>query len=120
MQNPEEGLKSTIDICYCSRDENRGKKSVRSLGFYFRLFTCFIVFLVINQWSMLHVMDCEYWLCLLMFMKNVTTCSFGFVFVYGHFVCRGHCVSQWSHSGPKFVLGFNFSVCMCYLVRQNQ
>ena len=54
---------------------------------------CFIVFLVINQWSMLHVMDCEYWLCLLMFMKNVTTCSFGFVFVYGHFVCRGHCVS---------------------------
>ena len=81
---------------------------------------CFIVFLVINQWSMLHVMDCEYWLCLLMFMKNVTTCSFGFVFVYGHFVYHGHCVSQWSHSGPKFVLGLNFSVCMCYLVRQNQ
>ena len=37
---------------------------------------------------------------------------FGFVFVYGHFVCR--------YSGPKFVLGLNFSVCMCYLVRQNQ
>ena len=25
-----------------------------------------------------------------------------------------------SHIGPKFVLGLNFSVCMCYLVRQNQ
>ena len=21
---------------------------------------------------------------------------FGFVFVYGHFVCCGHCVSQWT------------------------
>ena len=37
---------------------------------------------------------------------------FGFVFVYGHFVYR--------YSGLKFVLGLNFSVCMCYLVRQNQ
>ena len=65
---------------------------------------CFIVFLVINQWSMLHVMDCEYWLCLLIFMKNVTTCSFGFVFVYGHFVCRGHYVSQWT----RVCFGFKF------------
>ena len=25
-----------------------------------------------------------------------------------------------SHIGPKFVLGLNFSVCMCYLEKQNQ
>ena len=41
---------------------------------------------------------------------------FGFVFVYGHFVV-GVIVS---HSGPKFLLGLNFSVYMCYLVKQNQ
>ena len=41
---------------------------------------------------------------------------FGLVFVYEHFICRGHCVSQWT----KFLLGLNFSVCMCYLVKQNQ
>ena len=25
-----------------------------------------------------------------------------------------------SHSGPKFLLGLNFSVCMCLLVKQKQ
>ena len=41
---------------------------------------------------------------------------FGFVFVYGHSVCRGHYVSQWT----QVSIGLNFSVCMCYLVKQNQ
>ena len=27
---------------------------------------------------------------------------FGFVFVYGHFVCRGHCVSQWTQASVGF------------------
>ena len=40
----------------------------------------------------------------------------GFVFVYGHFVCHGCCVSQWT----QVSVGLNFSVCMCYLVQQNQ
>ena len=41
---------------------------------------------------------------------------FGFVFVYGHSVCRGHYVSQWT----QVSIGLNFSVCMCYLVKQKQ
>ena len=77
---------------------------------------CFIVFWVINQWKMLHVMEWEYWLCLLMFMKNVTTCSLDLCL----FMDILSVVVIVSHSGPKFVLGLNFSVCTCYLVRQNQ
>ena len=62
---------------------------------------------------MLHVMECEYWLCLLMFMKNVTTCSLDLCLFMGILFV----VVIVSHSGPKFVLGLNFSVCMCYLVK---
>ena len=41
---------------------------------------------------------------------------FGFMFVYGHFVCHVHCVSQWT----RVSVGLNFSVCMCYSVKQKQ
>ena len=51
-----------------------------------------------------------------MFMKNVTTCSLNLCLFIGIFSA----VVIVSHNGPKFVLGLNFSVCMCYLVRQNQ
>ena len=36
---------------------------------------------------------------LVMFVDVYEKCDhllFGFVFVYKHFVCRGHCVSQWT------------------------
>ena len=29
---------------------------------------------------------------------------FGFVFVYGHFICRDHCISQWT----QVSIGFKF------------
>ena len=49
-------------------------------------------------------------------MKNVTTCFLDLcLFMSILFV-----VVIVSHSGPKFLLGLNFSVCMCYLVKQNQ
>ena len=53
---------------------------------------------------------------LLMFMKNVTTCSLDLCLFMGILSA----VVIMSHSGPKFLLGLNFSVCMCYLVNQNQ
>ena len=77
---------------------------------------CFIVSWVINQWLMLHVIEWEYWLCLLIFMKNVTTCSLDLCLFMGILSV----MVIVSHSGPKFLLGLNFSVCMCYLVKQNQ
>ena len=49
-------------------------------------------------------------------MKNVTTCSLDLCLFMGILSV----VVIVSHSGPKFLLGLNFSVCMCYLVRQNQ
>ena len=51
-----------------------------------------------------------------MFMKNVTTCSLDLCLFMGILSV----VVIVSHSGSKFVLGLNFSVCMCYLVKQNQ
>ena len=51
-----------------------------------------------------------------MFMKNVTTCSLDLCLFMGILSV----VVIVSHSGPKSVLGLNFSVCMCYLVGQNQ
>ena len=53
---------------------------------------------------------------LLMFMKNVTTCSLDLCLFMGILSV----VVIVSHSGSKFLLGLNFSVCMCYLVKQNQ
>ena len=85
-------------------------------GFLLWVCGCFIVFWVINQWSMLHVMEWEYWLCLLIFIKNVTTCSLDLCLFIGILSVMVNV----SHSGPKFLLGLNFSVCMCYLVKQNQ
>ena len=49
-------------------------------------------------------------------MKNVTTCSLDLCLFMGILSV----VVIVSHSGPKFLLGLNFSVCMCYLVKQNQ
>ena len=85
-------------------------------GFLLWACDCLIVFWVINQSSMLHVMEWEYWLYLLMFMKNVTTCSLDLCL----FMSILSIVVIMSHNGPKFLLGLNFSVCMCYLVKQNQ
>ena len=65
---------------------------------------------------MLHVMEWEYWLYLLMFMKNVTTCFLDLCLFMGILSV----VVIVSHSGPKFLLVLNFSVCMCYLVKQKQ
>ena len=49
-------------------------------------------------------------------MKNVTTCSLDLCL----FMDILSVVVIVSHSGPKFLLVLNFSVCMCYLVKQNQ
>ena len=51
-----------------------------------------------------------------MFMKNVTTYSLDLCLFMGILSV----MVIVSHSGSKFVLGLNFSVRMCYLVRQNQ
>ena len=51
-----------------------------------------------------------------MFMKNVTTCCLDLCL----FMCILFVVVIVSHSGPKFLLGLNFSVCMCLLVKQKQ
>ena len=81
-------------------------------GFLLWACGCFIYFFwVINQWSMLHVMEWEYWLYLLMFMKNVTICSWDLCL----FMSILSVVVIVSYSGPKFLLGLNFSVCICYL-----
>ena len=50
----------------------------------------------------------------MIFMKIVTTCSldlclFMGIFVCGHFVCRGHCVSQWT----QVSIGLKFLVFAC-------
>ena len=65
---------------------------------------------------MLHVMEWEYWLCLLMFIKNVTTCCLDLCLFMGilSFVVIVY------HNGPKFMFGLNFSVCMCLLGKQKQ
>ena len=49
-------------------------------------------------------------------MKNVTTCSLDLCLFMGILSV----VVIVSHSGPKFLLGLNFSVCMCYLVKRNK
>ena len=44
---------------------------------------------------------------LVVFVNDYEKCDhlfFGFVFVYGHFVYRGHCVSQWT----QVCFGFKF------------
>ena len=51
-----------------------------------------------------------------MFMKNVITCSLDLCLFMGILSV----MVIVSHSGPKFLLGLNFSVYMCYLVKQNQ
>ena len=51
-----------------------------------------------------------------MLMKNVTTCSLDLCLFVGILSV----VVIVSHSGPKFLLALNFSVCMCYLVKQNK
>ena len=98
----------------------RGTKIVVRNQFAVWVFTfacgCFIIFWVINQWSMLHVIEWKYLLCLLMIMKNVTTYSLDLCL----FMSILSVVVIVSHSGLKFVLSLNFSVYMCYLVRQNQ
>ena len=77
---------------------------------------CFIVFWVIRQWSMLHVTEWKYWLCLLMFMKNVITCCLDLCL----FMVILSVVVIVSHSRPKLLLGFNFCVWMCLLIKQKQ
>ena len=49
-------------------------------------------------------------------MKNVTTCSLNLYLFKGILSV----VVIVSHSRPKFLLGLNFSVCICYLVKQKQ
>ena len=49
-------------------------------------------------------------------MKNVTTCCLDLCL----FMCILFVVVIVSHSGPKFLLGLNFSVCMYLLVKQKQ
>ena len=82
-------------------------------GFLLWACGCFIFFWVINQlcWCLW-----KYWLCLLMFMKNVTTYFLDLCLFMGILSV----VVIVSHNGPKFLLGLNFSICMCYLVKQNQ
>ena len=49
-------------------------------------------------------------------MKNVTTYSLDLCLFMGILSV----VVIVSHSGPKFLLGLSFSVCMRYLVKQNK
>ena len=54
--------------------------------------------------------------------ENCDHLFFGFVFVYGHFCLWALCLS-WSLCltvDPSFHWVEIFSVCMCYLVKQNQ
>jgi len=53
---------------------------------------------------------------LLMFMKNVIACCLDLRLFMGILSV----VVIVSHSGPKFLLGLNFSICMCLLVKQKQ
>ena len=55
---------------------------------------------------------------LVMFVDVYQKCDhllFGFVLVYGHFVCRGHCVSQWT----QVSVGFKFQ-CLHMLIRKTK
>ena len=49
-------------------------------------------------------------------MKNVTTCRLDLCLFMGILSV----MVIVSHSGPKFLLGLNFSVCMCLLIKQKQ
>ena len=122
-------INTTFSIWYCNSatsvnlDEQRVIRGTKILvrnqslfGFLLWACGCFIVFWVISQWSMLYVMEWEYWLCLLMFMKNVTTCSLNLCLFMGILSV----VVIVSHSKLKFLLSLNFSVCICYLVKQKQ
>ena len=51
-----------------------------------------------------------------MFMKNVTTYCLDLCL----FMSILFALVIVSHNGPKFLLGLNFSVCMCLLVKQKQ
>ena len=51
-----------------------------------------------------------------MFIKNVTTYCLDLCLFMGIFSI----MIIVSHNGPKFLLGLNFSVCMCLLVKQKQ
>ena len=57
-----------------------------------------IFFFFLSNQSMVNV-TCSGMRILVVFVDIYEKCEhlfFGFVFVYGHFVCRGHCVSQWT------------------------
>ena len=65
----------------------------------------FFFFFLSNQ-SMVNV-TCNGMRILVVFIGIYEKCDhlfFGFVFVYEHFVCRGHCVSQWT----QVSIGFKF------------
>ena len=51
-----------------------------------------------------------------MFMKNVTICCLDLCLFIGILFV----MVIVSDSGPKFLLGLNFSVCMCLLIKQKQ
>ena len=68
-------------------------------GFLLWACGCFIYFLS-NQSIVLMFMK-----ILVMYVDVYEKCDhlfFGFVFVYGHFVCRSHCVSQWTQVSTGF------------------
>ena len=85
-------------------------------GFLIWACGCFIVFWVISQWSIVYVMEWKYWLCLLMFIKNVTIYCLDLCLFMGILSV----VIIVSHSGLKFLLGLNFSVCIYLLGKQKQ
>ena len=73
-------------------------------GFLLWACGCFIVFLS-NQ-SMVNI-TCNGMRILVVFVDVYEKCDhlfFGFVFFYGHFVCCGHCVLQWT----QVSIGFKF------------
>ena len=65
-----------------------------------------LFFFFLSNQSMVNV-ACNGMRILVVFVDVYEKCDhlfFGFVFVYGHFVCHGHCVSQWT----QVCFGFKF------------
>ena len=93
----------------CSKDPNPGKKSVIVWVFElfsFRFILGFIIFWKISQCYMYLFVQAhhywEYWLNLLMFMKNVTTCGLDLLLFMGILLV----MVIVSHYGPYKSVGF--------------
>ena len=79
-------------------------------GFLLWACGCFIFIFLSNQ-SMVNV-TCNGMRILVVFIDIYEKCDhlfFGFVFVYGHFVCHGHYVLQWT----QVSIGLKFLVFAC-------